>query len=196
MAIIKFIIAEESYIIRKGLINIISSYRNTEIVKEIDDESKLIKSVNKLSPDFLIVNIRMFDNLIKDIKKQFSGNISTKFIAFNDNYKKKDEFPYFFEILKINDSRSGINEKIKKMISVVSENKIESDSDLTDREIDVIKQVSLGKTNKEIADSLSISIHTVISHRKNIVTKLGIKTVSGLTVYAILNKIISIEEVL
>ena len=51
------------------------------------------------------------------------------------------------------------------------------------------------KTNKEIADNLFISAHTVITHRKNITRKLGIKTVSGLTVYAILNKIIQMEEI-
>jgi len=62
--------------------------------------------------------------------------------------------------------------------------------ELTDRETEVVKLVALGKTNKEIADELSISFHTVISHRKNITEKLGIKTISGLTVYAILNKLI------
>jgi DNA-binding CsgD family transcriptional regulator len=44
--------------------------------------------------------------------------------------------------------------------------------------------------NKEIADKLGISLHTVISHRKNLTEKLGIKTVSGLTVYAMMHKLI------
>jgi DNA-binding CsgD family transcriptional regulator len=61
---------------------------------------------------------------------------------------------------------------------------------LTEREIDVIKLVAGGKTNKEIAEELFISIHTVISHRKNITEKLGIKSISGLTVFAILNNLI------
>ncbi len=66
---------------------------------------------------------------------------------------------------------------------------------LTEREIDVIKLVALGKTNKEIANELCISIHTVISHRKNITEKLGIKSISGLTVYAILNNLIDASTI-
>ena len=46
-------------------------------------------------------------------------------------------------------------------------------------------------TNREIADQYFISIHTVISHRKNITRKTGIKTIAGLTVYALLNNMIS-----
>lgn len=66
---------------------------------------------------------------------------------------------------------------------------------LSEREIEVLKQVALGYTNQEIADRLFISKHTVISHRKNITSKLGIKTVSGLTVYAVLNDLIPKDQI-
>lgn len=65
---------------------------------------------------------------------------------------------------------------------------------LSERETEVVRFVALGHTNKEIADMLFISPHTVMTHRKNISTKLGIKTISGLTVYAILKNIIRIDE--
>ncbi len=65
---------------------------------------------------------------------------------------------------------------------------------LSDREKEVLKELVNGKSNKEIADCLCISTHTVISHRKNISRKLNIHSLSGLTVYAILNKIIEINE--
>lgn len=68
---------------------------------------------------------------------------------------------------------------------------VSSASKLTDREISVLKLVASGYINKEIADQLNISINTVLSHRKNITAKLGIKSVSGLSVYAIMNGIIS-----
>ncbi len=51
--------------------------------------------------------------------------------------------------------------------------------------------VARGLINKEIADKLNISFNTVLSHRKNITAKLGIKSVSGLSVYAIMNGYIS-----
>lgn len=65
---------------------------------------------------------------------------------------------------------------------------------LTDREISVLKLVASGYINKEIADELNISINTVLSHRKNITAKLGIKSVSGLSVYAIMNGIITTPD--
>ena len=65
--------------------------------------------------------------------------------------------------------------------------------ELSDREKEILVSVAKGMLNKEIADKYSISIHTVISHRKNITRKTGIKTVAGLTVYALLNNLIEIQ---
>ena len=57
------------------------------------------------------------------------------------------------------------------------------------------KQVKLEKINKEIADKLNISLTTVITHRKNITEKLGIKSVSGLTIYAVMNGYIEADRI-
>ena len=65
-----------------------------------------------------------------------------------------------------------------------------SNYELTKRETAVLVELAQGKTNKEIADALNVSVHTVISHRKNISHKTGIKSVAGLTVYAMLNNLI------
>ena len=67
--------------------------------------------------------------------------------------------------------------------------------ELSSREKDVLIQVVRGLSNKEIADVLCISIHTVISHRKNIMTKLNIHSTAGLTIYAIVNRLIDINSV-
>lgn len=64
--------------------------------------------------------------------------------------------------------------------------------ELSDRERDVLIQLVRGLSNKEIADVLCISTHTVISHRKNISRKLNIHSTAGLTIYAIVNKIVPI----
>ena len=65
--------------------------------------------------------------------------------------------------------------------------------ELSDREKDVLIQVVRGLSNKEIADVLCISTHTVISHRKNIARKLNIHSSAGLTIYAIVNKLIDLN---
>lgn len=66
--------------------------------------------------------------------------------------------------------------------------------ELSDREIEVLALLVKGLSNKEIADKLNISIHTVISHRKNITEKTGIKSLSGLTIYAITRKIVPLVD--
>lgn len=65
---------------------------------------------------------------------------------------------------------------------------------LSQREKEILAAVAHGKTNKEIADDLFISINTVVTHRKNIARKTGINSIAGLTVYAILNHIVEISD--
>lgn len=64
------------------------------------------------------------------------------------------------------------------------------ESQLSQREREVLRELSTGKTNKEIAETLCISINTVITHRKNISAKLGIHSVSGLSLYAVMNGVV------
>lgn len=66
---------------------------------------------------------------------------------------------------------------------------------ISPRELEVLKLVAMGLLNKEIADRLNISLNTVLSHRKNITSKLGIKTVSGLIFYCISHGYISADEI-
>lgn len=66
---------------------------------------------------------------------------------------------------------------------------------LSQREIEVLRHIALGHLNKEIADALGISINTVLSHRKNITAKLGIRSASGLSVYAMMNGYLSPGEI-
>ena len=70
----------------------------------------------------------------------------------------------------------------------------ESHKQLTNREIEILKLIVQGRLNKVIADKLNISLNTVLSHRKNIISKTGIKTVSGLTFYSISNGYVSPGE--
>lgn len=72
---------------------------------------------------------------------------------------------------------------------------LDNEKNISVRELEVLKLVALGLLNKEIADKLNISLNTVLSHRKNITAKLGIKTVSGLIFYCISHGHISADEI-
>ncbi|MFA5202364.1 MAG: LuxR C-terminal-related transcriptional regulator, partial [Bacteroidales bacterium] len=62
-------------------------------------------------------------------------------------------------------------------------------------EKEIIVEVVKGLINKQIAEKLCLSVHTVITHRRNIANKLQIHSPAGLTVYAILNKLVSLEDI-
>ena len=66
---------------------------------------------------------------------------------------------------------------------------------LSDREKEIVAYIVRGLTNKEVADKLFISVNTVLTHRKNISRKLNIHSISGLTIYSIVNKIVNINEI-
>ena len=66
---------------------------------------------------------------------------------------------------------------------------------LSDREIEVLSLVAQGHINKEIADILNISMPTVVSHRKNITEKLGMKSISALTIYAVMHGYVDINRI-
>jgi len=68
-------------------------------------------------------------------------------------------------------------------------------SDLSDREKEVIRMVAMGLSNKEIAEKMFISVNTVMTHRRNINRKTGIHAAAGLTIYAIVNGLINVEDV-
>ncbi|MGN0212099.1 MAG: LuxR C-terminal-related transcriptional regulator [Muribaculaceae bacterium] len=74
-------------------------------------------------------------------------------------------------------------------------NSIESPKTLSQREREIIEYVACGLSNKEIADKLCISIHTVTTHRRNISNKLQIHTPAGLTIYAIVHKLVRLQDI-
>lgn len=83
--------------------------------------------------------------------------------------------------------------KYHSMVRIEEEEEAQHSTELSDREKEILVSVAQGLINKEIAEKHHISVNTVITHRKNITRKTGIKTVPGLTVYAILNNLIDIN---
>ena len=98
-------------------------------------------------------------------------------------------------VINIYDDEATLMRKLRTAVEQGETNPYSDSHDLSERERDVLILVAKGMANKEIADRLNISIHTVISHRKNITHKTGIKSVAGLTVYALLNNLLDQSDV-
>lgn len=97
----------------------------------------------------------------------------------------------FAPALPVHENEEAMLERIERFIEQLDRQSENLNHDLSPRETEVLKLVAKGFMNKEIADQLNISINTVLSHRKNLTAKLGIKTVSGLSFYAMMNGYIS-----
>ena len=98
----------------------------------------------------------------------------------------------FNDTFLITEDISVIIKKINKICKNDSPHS-QKDVELTEREKDVLKWLVTGFSNKETSNKLNISIHTVNTHRKNIMDKTGIRSMSGLTIYAVTKKIISLD---
>lgn len=137
--------------------------------------------------------------IIKHISGSFNENMCYAVIFTIDSFQKDLEKHNRIreKILKpmIDElSESGI-EDLQELIAeshIIRESKMQP---LSQRELDVLRLIALGLLNKEVADKLNISLNTVLSHRKNITAKLGIKTVSGLIFYCITHGYISADEI-
>lgn len=181
------VIIINSPIIQQGLKNILLS-RNigiSDILNTIPDWSV----ANEWKETLLLIDSQ-FAEEVKKHEKSIKKNGNVVFgIEISEAFNKLES--YFDDIIYINDSTETIIKKINAYISKVSDSK--SDNQLSAREIEVLTMVAQGSSNKLIADQLFISIHTVITHRKNITSKLGIKSISGLTLYAALNNMVDLH---
>ncbi len=107
----------------------------------------------------------------------------------------EDAWKQFDEVVDIYDAPPVIVRKLRAAMTSRSETPRTEGEELSAREKEILVCVAKGMLNKEIADYYSISIHTVITHRKNITRKTGIRTVAGLTVYALLNNLIDYSSI-
>lgn len=117
-------------------------------------------------------------------------------VALLYQYFDREILRQFHETIELYDKPAKVLHKLDAVMSQGGHESAVSDGgELSDREREILIAVAKGMMNKEIADACNISIHTVISHRKNISRKTGIKSVSGFVVYALLNGLIQEYEV-
>jgi DNA-binding CsgD family transcriptional regulator len=148
----------------------------------------------KRKSDIIIINPALIQNnfkLFNALKKQIEN---TSWIGLIYAYYESHLLSPFNATITISDTPEMIVATINKTLTDDTKEQSQLQDVLSDREIDVLKLLASGLANKDIADKLNISINTVNTHRKNISQKTGIKSVSGLTIYAVVQKLVTLES--
>ncbi len=194
----KIIIIEPSPVIQEGMKIVLEQMPEFKVMEVFSDLRAFQENKQHLLCDIIILNPAIV-NFYKQftIRSLFPEHANTVIVALLYGYVDSETVNSFDGTLDIYDEGSKM---IKKLQKIVHNNNLQHDNnnkdnvDLSDREKEILVSIAKGWTNKEIADKHFISVHTVISHRKNITRKTGIKTVSGLTLYAIFNNLATQED--
>lgn len=171
----------------------------TKIAQPIEFKSSLLECMSgTCQPAFLIIDSELLPEPHQvSLDKIKQKNSDCKILLLHHGAVDTHILPYIDGHIQFFDSEEEILHSFRTFFTDEKHPFVNKmvDNTLSERELEVVKLVALGKTNKEISDALYISAHTVVSHRKNITNKLGIKTIAGLAVYAVLNGLIDPEEV-
>ena len=173
--VVRIAIAETSVIIRGGLTAALKRLSNVKV-----------QPIELLSGDY-------FD--VAKFREEISGK-RIRLIALVTSFVDASLLGKYDESISIFDDLETLSKKIAGLLNVVSEEEgMDNQDTLSQREKEIVICVVKGMTNKEIAEKLFLSIHTVITHRRNISKKFQIHRAAGLTIYAIVNKLVALSDV-
>ena len=172
--VVRIAIAETSVIIRGGLTAALKRLSNVKVQPiELLSVEALHDCVRTQCPEMLIVNPAFGDYFdVAKFREEISGK-RIRLIALVTSFVDASLLAKYDESISIFDNQDTLSQREKEIV------------------ICVVK----GMTNKEIAEKLFLSIHTVITHRRNISKKLQIHSAAGLTIYAIVNKLVTLSDV-
>lgn len=197
---LKIVVAEISVIIRSGVSAVLRRIPNFDIQPvEVNSAEALGHYANLHQPDIIIINPALdgWFNLpaFKAEHPQLAG---VKYIALISSVTNNNVLKEYDERFSICDDLDIITAKLNSLLRNDEEEEEEKDNEsdtLSQREKEIVTCVVKGMTNKAIAEKLFLSIHTVITHRRNIARKLQIHSPAGLTIYAIVNKLVELSDI-
>lgn len=193
--IIHIAVAETSMIVRSGLVAVLKRLPDLNVqTVEITSKEGLRHCMEAHQPEILIVNPQFegwFD--LEAFKQQYARQ-DMKIVSLICTVVDANQLKGYDESINLFDDLDAVAHKISTLMNVNEEEDSDQNS-LSQREKEIIGCVVRGMTNKEIAEQLFISVHTVITHRRNITRKLQIHSAAGLTIYAIVNKLVELSEV-
>jgi len=157
--------------------------------ESLDDVLRLVTLRNA---EAVIINPVLIQGNSRTLQSLRNASPGTRFIALVYAFFDESILSQFDGIITVNDPAEKIVSTITgDNAGIRKQQGNHPDASLSDREIEVLKLLAAGMPTKEIAETLHISTNTVISHRKNLSAKTGIRSVSGLAIYAVVKKYIT-----
>lgn len=190
---IRITVAEPSAILRGGVISLLKQVDTFHAeVYEVESIDRLPDAMKWQRTDILMVNPAFLGAFsLPQIRKE-AGNTELRCVGLQFSMGDGSLLKEYDEVISLYDSAEQIREKLTKLVQEPAEEK--RTEQLSQREKEVVVEVIRGLTNKQIADKLCLSTHTIITHRRNIASKLGIHSTAGLTIYAIVNKLVELDD--
>lgn len=187
---LKIVLVEPSLILRSGMSYVLRRLTTFDVqVVETGEPEQLEELIAEAAPDVLIINPSLTDEeMLRELQQK-----SLRLIAFQRALADARLMQRFDAVVSIYDTAEQIKEKLLQLHGSEAGGK-EHDA-LSAREREIVVCVVKGMTNKQIAEKLCLSLHTVITHRRNIAGKLQIHSPAGLTIYAIVNKLVELSEI-
>lgn len=216
---ISVIIADDSDIIRTGLRHILNQSNSINICDDVSNTKELMSSIDKHKPNVILIDYTSKGFDLTSISKIKLKNSHIKLIGITNHPNKKmvdaalangiishikKDCPSQEIIDSVIDSANEKHFFCGEILEILKQENTGSEEEnealncspisLSDRELDVVKLISEGYTNAQIAVVLHISNHTVNTHRKNIMRKLGIGNTAGIVMFAVKTNLVSPDK--
>ncbi len=217
---IRVFIADDHALIRQGIKRIIEFETDIAVVGDAENGAKALEQIRLLKPDMVLLDFHMPDMTGLQVLKALSGmEEAPKIVMLTvadekrtllgcieygaDGYilKDSDTTEILAAVREVNRGESYIDKRLVKLLieSFTEKGQIEEEthkfSKLTERELEVLKCISTGMTNKEVAKQLYLSEKTVKNYASNVFRKLGVKDRVQATLYAINNNLTEYMQV-
>lgn len=186
-----------SVLVARGFESVFADMGEFRVSGVLSDLSNSAESGMKLAgADVIVVDPMVFEYAVRSNVRSVLSRYSDAAVVGLQTVNMSDEaLKQYDEVVNIYDAPPVIIRKLRSAVSARSDAPKQDGEELSAREKEILVCVAKGMLNKEIADYYNISVYTVITHRKNITRKTGIKTVAGLTVYALLNNLIDYSSI-
>lgn len=206
------LLADFQFLTRQGIATLIGSIPDFKIVGEVNKSSELEAAISQMRPDLTVLDISDKDHELISALERIKQNSKVKFLIISNSQNRESIQRLLKMGIKGIVTKNCSEEEITNALLAVSENNrffcntvldlvVENQDErenceptnLSPREFEVLTLIAKGNTTNQIAEQLFLSVHTINSHRKNILKKLNMKSPTELIVYAIQSGLVKVS---